>query len=522
KASWQLVSSRNRDQITSIKENQITQLIAERDSHLAYLDDALKDNAKLKKKLESLQISIESVDQLLIHDEQSIHLLKVGYLQKMSLAKMEEEKVKQIALQLSKGYEALTTLAQILKVRIQSSLRSQSSKQTQIISVIGIFAIFMGFLIAYIVIKRILVPLNLTVEAAKKLALGDVDQSIEKVNDDEFGQLTASFNDLIEIQKSRAESAENVAMGDLSITVEPASEIDKLGISLETMIESLNSLVSDVKSVSQNVNQGSENLEYSNGEISDQLIRQAACMEEISSSIGNIGEEGSKVAEIARTLKDFGGKLKEVADNGGKAMGEIVDAMQNIKSSSNAIHKIIKLIDDIAFQTNLLSLNASVEAARAGIHGKGFAVVADEVRNLATRSTSAVRESEAVIEKSMLAIRDGEKVTTVTLEVFSKLQKNVEQVIDLSESLESMSISHSTGVHQINDAINDVNDTIQSTVAQVQSALTGAKDLSNDSRDLIDMVSKFELKEGFEKDNVSGSDEELSEEEQKLLADFVN
>lgn len=495
KVSWQLVSSTNSDQIISLKENEIVQIIADRDSHIVYLKGALADSKKLLKKLTSLEESVRALDGEMVSNESSIYNLKLQYIKAQTMAKSEEKEVKVLSLKLSSAYKALTSIAHILKDKVKYDLDIESARQIKIISIIGVFAIFLAIVIAAAVTRRISTPLNKTVDAAKQLALGNVEQILTKVNDDEFGQLTESFNHLIEIQKNRADIVEEVAQGDLSVNIVPASNFDKLGSSLDDMIHSLNDLVYDVLSVSQNVNSSSESLEQSNSEINDQLINQASCMEEISASIVDIGSEGSKVAEIASNLNDFGTKLKSVASDGGKAMDEIVAAMQNIKTSSNEIHKIIKLIDDIAFQTNLLSLNASVEAARAGVHGKGFSVVADEVRNLATRSTAAVRESESVIDRSKVAIKDGEKVTDFTVGIFKDLQDHVEQVIGLSENLQSMSENHSTGVHEVNDAIHSINDTIQNTALQVQSVLSGAKDLSNDSKNLINMVSKFELNE---------------------------
>ncbi|MCO4782199.1 MAG: HAMP domain-containing protein [Candidatus Cloacimonetes bacterium] len=493
KVSWQLVSSTNSDQIVSIKNNEIVQIIDDRNSHIEYLKNNLSDNKKLMKKLLTLEESVKSLDGEMVSNENSIYNLKLQFIKALAMAKEKEAEVKIVAESVSFGYKALISIAHILKSKVKISLELDGVKQTKVLSSIGIFAIFLAALIAAIVTRRISIPLNKTVEAAKQLALGNVDQTLVKHNDDEFGQLTDSFNNLIETQKNRANIVEEVAQGDLSVSIQPASNFDKLGMSLDDMINSLNNLVYDVLNVSQNVNCSSESLERSNGEINDQLVNQASCMEEISASIVDIGSEGSKVAEIASNLNEFGFKLKQVADNGGKAMGEIVGAMQNIKASSNEIHKIIKLIDDISFQTNLLSLNASVEAARAGVHGKGFSVVADEVRNLATRSTLAVRESESVIDRSRVAIQDGEKVTEFTVGVFKDLQEHVEQVIGLSENLQSMSENHSTGVHEINDAIHSINDNIQNTAAQVQSVLSGAKDLNSDSKNLMNMVSKFEL-----------------------------
>jgi len=107
--------------------------------------------------------------------------------------------------------------------------------------------------------------------------------------------------------------------------------------------------------------------------------------------------------------------------DGQSAMTAMTESMQKITGNSNEIQRVIKVIDDIAFQTNLLTLNAAVEAARAGQHGKGFAVVAEEVRNLASRSAKAARETSELITKSSHEIEQGGEVANRTAEVLNTI-----------------------------------------------------------------------------------------------------
>ena len=177
-------------------------------------------------------------------------------------------------------------------------------------------------------------------------------------------------------------------------------------------------------------------------------------------------------------------------------MTEMSDSMKDITEKAGEISKIIKTIDDIAFQTNILSLNASIEAARAGSAGKGFAVVADEVGNLAKKSQEAAQDTARLIEDTITAVNRGAGITDQTAESLHRVSESFEKIDRLVGSISKASEEQSASVKQVTEGIDQISSVVQTNSATAEQSAAASEELSSQANMLNELVGHFQLRDG--------------------------
>lgn len=197
---------------------------------------------------------------------------------------------------------------------------------------------------------------------------------------------------------------------------------------------------------SNNMNASMNNLSAKANEQAASLEETAAAVEEITSITRNNASNSSKMAQLGQTVKNS-------VTEGEKLASKTASSMEEINQKVTAINEAINVIDQIAFQTNILSLNAAVEAATAGEAGKGFAVVAAEVRNLATRSADAAKEIKKLVEDANSKANEGKNISGEMIEGYKKLNMHISETIHIIEDVSSASKEQMLGIEQINDAV---------------------------------------------------------------------
>jgi len=294
-------------------------------------------------------------------------------------------------------------------------------------------------------------------------------------------------------QQEKADIAEKIADGDLTVKIEITSDKDRLGKAFQNMIESLNRILSMVSEAAFQVAAASEQVLNSGQSLSDGATDQASSLEQITSSMVEIGAQTSSNAENAAQANRLAAKAREEASQGSVAMASMMSAMHDIHTASGAIAKIIRVIDEIAFQTNLLALNAAVEAARAGRHGKGFAVVAGEVRNLAGRSAKASKETAELIESSLITVEKGNEIAAKTSEALNRIVESVSKVADLVAEISAACNEQAQGIAHVNKGLGQIEEVTQRTTANAEETASAAQELAAQAEQLQNATSRFRL-----------------------------
>jgi methyl-accepting chemotaxis protein len=297
--------------------------------------------------------------------------------------------------------------------------------------------------------------------------------------------------------------------GDLTarLEVHGNDEIAAVAIHFNKFVENIHGIVQQVMAISTNIASGSLQMSAGMSEMHStaQSIAQAAETQKtsVSSTTHNVQTiaQATQVVStnVADALKVFE-QAKNAAGKGGTAVGGAVSGMQAINQNSKQIGNILTVITEIANQTNLLSLNAAIEAAKAGEHGKGFAVVAEEVRKLAERSASAAKEITALIQTSNRAIGDGTKMVNQAGEALQSIQSAIADSVDRMKAIGSQSEAQSRDSHSVVNAMGNLTDiadqnaaAMEQMAATIKESTRTVDELSHLAEQLNSIVARFRV-----------------------------
>ena len=365
-----------------------------------------------------------------------------------------------------------------------------------IVSVIGIIILSV---LTFIVLKVSLKPIEKIVALARNMQEGRLNTDIEVNTKDELGQLAEIFKGTAAILngyiKEISDVLGKISSRNLSVEVERdyIGDFAPIKESLINIVRSFNNTFKLIGLSAEQVSSGS--IEMANGAqvLSQGATEQASAVQELSASISEISDQIKQNASNVIAATDYVLKSSKEIQNSDSYMKELLGAMENINESSSEISRIIKVIDDIAFQTNILSLNAAVEAARAGEAGKGFAVVADEVRNLASKSADAAKQTNALISNSIEKVNNGTKIANATAAALNSAADNSRLVEEAIQKVSAASQAQATGMSQISLGIEQISVVVQNNSATAEESAATSEELSSQASMLRDEVAKFRL-----------------------------
>ena len=385
-------------------------------------------------------------------------------------------------------------------VEVYISTKFLDEELSQIRFSLIIFFVFLTFFISltgYILTGILIVkPSKNIIELINKLKMGDLSARAQ-ANENEIGQVILAINsfgnDLQTAILNINDTMKSVAEGNLSrqITVILNGDLNNLKSNINEFIKMLGQTISEVVHASDQVKTNALEISNSANSLADGTTKQAASLEEISSSISEFESQTKANNDNASQAQQLSGQSLEIVQRGNSQMDSMLTAINGINDTSSEVSKVIKVIDEIAFQTNLLALNAAVEAARAGKYGKGFAVVAEEVRNLASRSADAAKNTTDLIENSLKEVEKGVNNADQTAAILNDISVSIDKNNDLVGEISSASQEQSSGIEEINKGLSQVNEVVQYNSSISEETASAAEELSNQANQLQQMMSRF-------------------------------
>ena len=296
-------------------------------------------------------------------------------------------------------------------------------------------------------------------------------------------------------------SKDILAMSEGDLTREIPKHFDKrkdewgdIARGWDKAMKNFNNVINTVKNSAEQVSTAANEVLIGNNDLSQRTESQASSLEETAASMNQMASAIKESAENVSTSTSMVSEAKEDLIKAGNIVEDSVSKMNDVYESSNKIMDITKLIEGIAFQTNILALNASVEAARAGDQGRGFAVVASEVRNLAQTTQESVKNITSLITDSNEKINLAAKSVQESKEIFDEISDKMDKASSLMDRINIAAQEQERGIEQINIAINNMDTAVQKNAALVTEATSASESLLSEANELVRSIEYFKLK----------------------------
>ncbi len=382
-------------------------------------------------------------------------------------------------------------------------VREAIYKSIGIVAVIGVLGTLVLGFVASQAVRLALAPIKPLMSVAEGVGNFDLSNSNDeqKYSNDEIGVLAGIFNkmssNLSQIITDVDYLLAEMANGDFTVT---SSCPEKYVGDMHSTLESINQIKSTLGDSLREINEAASRVASNSSQISDGsqalaqgATEQAGSVQELSATINTVNDDVKGNAQNAERASDIAMKTKEAIAVSNAEMRKLTESMDAIEESSNKIQDVITIIDNIAFQTNILSLNAAIEAARAGQAGKGFAVVADEVGNLAKRSQEAAQSTSDLIQMVTDAVNKGKGITDETAAALDRVSGFADDTNNMINQISQASTKQADALNQISVGINQISMVVQQNSSTSEESAAASIELANEANRLHDLVEPFKL-----------------------------
>src|ERR1700685_94845 len=398
--------------------------------------------------------------------------------------------------------------------------RAHRTEMTIVIGSLGAFALLS--LAGIFITRNIAVPLGELSAAAQKIASGDLSvKVISNGRRDEVGVLAASFTEMTSSLEQMAGMAKKISDGDLTVEVKPKSDKDVLGKAFAVMVEKLRRIIGEMQESIGILSSSAQQIVATPTQVASAPTETAAAVTETTTTVEEVKQTAQLATQKAKFVSESAQRAIQVSESGKKSAADSIEAMKQIREQMESIaESIVRLseqgqtigeimlsVNDLAEQSNLLAVNASIEAAKAGEQGKGFAVVAQEVRNLAEQSKQATVQVRSILndiqkatnaavmvtEQGSKAVEAGVKQSVQAGESVQKLGETIAETAQAATQISASSQQQMVGMDQVVQAMENIKMASTQNVASTRQTETAAKNIQELGRKLTELIALYKV-----------------------------